>query len=212
MSRSRMAVLLGMTMIFMTLSGCGSSGNPTASGRTGFEVAGSLPSGRTGTLLFQDASGEVAVPVGQEGRFAARLAGGRYRVMLQTGDGKLVLIKRSLAVEDNLTISMLEVDLVPIPSVVSVTVPVVSHDSAFVEWETDLESDGRVDFGQDSLYGFSTFTDTALERTHRIQLLGLRPSTPYHFRVVAGRHGLDEVQTFSKDFVFTTEPAPEAAQ
>ncbi|OIP31604.1 hypothetical protein AUK22_00945 [bacterium CG2_30_54_10] len=210
-SYSKVSILacLLLTMVFLGLSGCG-TGNPASPGLKSLEVSGNLGSDQPGMLLFQDGGREVAVPVAPGGKFAAFLPAGRYRVLLKSAEGKLTLVKRSLTVEDNLTISLLDVDLVPIPSVVSVSVPVVSHSSAFVEWETDLESDGRVDYGTDAIYGYSTFTDTALDRTHRIQLLGLRPSTSYHFRIVAGRHGLDEVQSFSKDYVFATEPAPAA--
>lgn len=205
-------LVLALLSLYSGLWGCGQASSPTAPATGGLaEVSGMAPAGRTGSLVFRAAgsTAEREVPVGADGRFSVRLPSGRYAVLLKDGSGALTLVKRSLEVEDDLTISLLDVTLVPIPTVISVAVPLAGARDAFIEWETDVESEGRVDYGLDASYGYSTHTDSTMSKTHRLQLLGLQPSTPYHFRIVVGRHGLDEVQTYSPDYFFSTEPPEE---
>lgn len=203
-------LLLILMSLYTGLSGCGQQVASRPAAGVGVEVSGVLPAGRTGSLLFeQEETGiRVTVPVDGGGRFSSRLPAGRYRILLQQADGRLTLVRRGVTLEDNLTISLLDVDLVPIPTVTSVAVPQVGATDAIIEWETDIESEGRIDFGFSAAYGQSTYTDTRLSRRHRIQLLGLLPATAYHFRIVSTRHGLEEVETFSQDYVFTTEAPP----
>lgn len=74
-------------------------------------------------------------------------------------------------------------------------------DSIVVVWQTDTESDGRVDYGRDTSYGASVQDQTG--SYHEVLLDGLQPSTSYHYRVVSG--GIQ-----SDDGVFATAPsAPE---
>ncbi|NLI78428.1 MAG: hypothetical protein GX442_18565 [Candidatus Riflebacteria bacterium] len=202
-------LVLALLSLYSGLWGCGQASSPTAPSAPGLAVvSGTVPAGRTGSLVFRVAGSTAGqeVPVGADGRFSVRLPSGRYSVLLKNASGSLTLVKRSLEVEDDLTISLLDVALVPIPTVISVAVPLAGARDAFIEWETDVESEGRIDYGLDASYGYSTHTDSAMSKTHRLQLLGLQPSTSYHFRIVVGRHGLDEVQTYSPDYFFSTEP------
>ncbi len=205
-------LVLALLSLYSGLWGCGQAPSPTAPAASGLAaVSGTLAAGRSGSLVFRAAgsAAEHEVPVDADGRFSVRLPSGRYAVLLKDEAGRLTLVRRSLEVEDDLTISLLDVTLVPIPTVVSVAVPLAGARDAFIEWETDVESEGRVDYGLDASYGYSTHTDSKMSKTHRVQLLGLQPSTPYHFRIVAGRHGLEEVQTYSPDYFFSTEPPEE---
>lgn len=169
-------------------------------------VIGTLPAGGDSRLLFVDSQGKkLEVTPGVNGSFMAQVAPGRYDILLKNASGSLTLVKRSVIVEDNKTINLLEVSMVPIPQVISVAVPIVYSDSVIIEWETDIGSDGRIDYGKDQGYGFSSYTTQDLKTIHRVQLFALDGKTAYHFRVVASRHGLESVQTFSNDYVFSTE-------
>jgi hypothetical protein len=176
---------------------------------SGFVLQGRVAAGEPGRILaaIDRRGAQHAVPVSTDGTFASVLPSGVYDLVLKTPDGQITLVRTELTIEDNLTISLLDTSLIPIPRVTSVSVPSVGADRAVIEWLTDIDSDGRVDYGTDPLYGQQTFTDTGLKRRHSRQLFGLRPATTYHFRIVAGRHGLDQVQHISKNYTFTTEPA-----
>ncbi|MFZ2956578.1 MAG: fibronectin type III domain-containing protein [Candidatus Ozemobacteraceae bacterium] len=195
-----------LTVVLLTFSGCGSSSSAGSDESSGGVITGKVPAGSFASIVARSASGEdVEIPVDAEGGFAGRVAAGRYQLLTKTADGKLSLVKISIIVEDRLTVSLLETAMVPQPGVLAVSVPLVYADSAMVEWETDIESDGRIDYGLDEKYGYSTYTDTEMKSRHRIQLFGLTPGTRYHFRIVAGRYGLDSVQSFSGDYSFVTE-------
>ncbi len=196
-----------IVLLFVILSlipGCGSRIHDT-SGDTAL-VQGKLPVFQIGDqVVLKNDLRAIELPVDMNGNFSGQVPQGTYQALIRSKTGTLKLIEKTLTVEDNLTINVLNASLVPIPRVVSVSVPLVYEDSAVVEWETDIDSDGRVDYGVDTAYGYSSFTDSELKTRHRIQLYGLTPETAYHFRVVAGRHSLESVQTFSSDYVFSTE-------
>jgi len=195
-------------MLFMfllsSLCGCQSDTGPAAVESSGLLV-GQVPYSEGARIVVRKDREELSLPIDQDGKYSVNLKPGVYQVLMKTADGSILLIDKSIVIEDNLTISLLDVSLVPIPSVISVSVPLVYHDSAVIEWETDIESDGSIEYGIDALYGYSTYTDTELKKKHRIQLNSLRPGVSYHFRIISSRHCLESVQTFSKDYVFTTE-------
>ncbi|HOY65638.1 MAG TPA: fibronectin type III domain-containing protein [Candidatus Ozemobacteraceae bacterium] len=203
----QVAVLIGLTAL---ISGCGgTSGSGDARTAAGL-LTGTVPASLGSVVLIRGADGSTQeAAVDAEGRYAASVKPGAYSVLLKTADGNLSLISRSVSIEDNMTVSLLDIRLVPLPQVVSVSVPLVDHDTATVEWLSDIEADGRIEYGTDTRYGFSTYTDTELKIRHRMQLYDLRPDTTYHFRIVASRHGLETTGTLSKDYAFTTAPAPD---
>lgn len=196
-----------IALLFVALSlipGCGNR-MQTGSEETSL-VQGRLPVFQVGDqILLKNDLRTIELPVDSNGAFAGQVLPGTYQALVRSPSGSLKLINQSLTVEDNLTINLLDASLVPIPRVISVSVPLVYEDSAVIEWETDIDSDGRIDYGVDAGYGYSTFTDPELKTRHRIQLNSLNPATSYHFRVVASRHSLESVQTFSRDYVFVTE-------
>ena len=198
---SRLVLLL---VILSLIPGCGSRIHEDSDNSA--LVQGRLPVYQIGDqVLLKNDLRTIELPVDTNGSFAGKVLPGTYQALIRSKSGTLKLIEMSLTVEDNLTINLLNASLVPIPRVISVSVPLVYEDSAVVEWETDIDSDGRVDYGVDTAYGYSSFTDPELTTRHRIQLYGLSPNTSYHFRVVASRHSLESVQTFSPDYVFVTE-------
>lgn len=213
--------LLTLLSFFFGLSGCGdqlSGLKPNTIGNApttaeAIKISGSVPAERFNKLVFEEENvgTRFIVPVAQNGFFASCIPAGRYRIMGQTNDGTLSLVKRGVTVEDNLTINLLDVNLVPIPTLTSAVVKQAGATDAIIEWSTDVESEGRIDFGLSPAYGQSTYTDAKSSKHHRIQLLGLLPSTTYHFRIVSTRHGLPETETYSQDYTFTTEPATSKA-
>ncbi|MBF0498640.1 MAG: fibronectin type III domain-containing protein [Candidatus Riflebacteria bacterium] len=208
-ARNTIRLSLGILLAFVltAFSGCGNGGPSGSEELAGGLVTGRVPMGSYASVVVRDETGKtnIDIPVDSEGRFSARVAAGRYEILGKTSDGKLSLVKQSVVVEDHLTITLLETAMVPQPGIIAVSVPLVYPDSAYIEWETDIESDGRIDYGPDEKYGYSTFTDTEMKKLHRVQILGLNPGTRYHFRVVAGRYGLDSVQVLSNDYSFVTE-------
>ena len=211
LSRNMLTLIAGGIVLLVLLQGCGTGGaGPRISSSVGAGTGSGTVLGQVApvpgaAIVLRNAAGDREVPLDGKGRFAVVVSAGTYEVLLKTSDGKLTLVERAVSVEDGLTVSVVNAALVPIPRVTAVSVPLVYRDSAVVEWETDIESDGRVDYGLDAGYGYSSFTDSELKKKHRVQIYGLSSQTPYHFRVVASRHGLETIQSFSSDYSFVTE-------
>ncbi|MBU1109154.1 MAG: fibronectin type III domain-containing protein [Candidatus Riflebacteria bacterium] len=169
-------------------------------------ISGQLSAAANLSLLAINENAEISIPADNEGCFSARVAGGIYNLHLQASDGTVSLIRRDVQVDNNMTVTVLDTDIVPIPQVTSVAVPLVYSTSAIIEWETDIESDGYIEFGNNELYGYSSYAITELKTKHRIQLYNLLPASTYHFRVVASRYNLESARSLSRNFTFTTEP------
>ncbi|HOT26892.1 MAG TPA: hypothetical protein PLU72_01810 [Candidatus Ozemobacteraceae bacterium] len=200
---------LSVLMLSLTalMAGCGGTGGGGESASATGMLTGRVPIVTGSVVVIRGADGvEREVAVDADGNYAASLRPGAYSVLLKTADGKLTLVSRTVNIEDNMTVSLVDVRLVPLPQVISVSVPLVDHDTATIEWISDIDADGRIDYGIDTRYGYSTYTDTELKTKHRMQLHDLRPDTTYHFRIVASRYGLETAETFSRDYAFTTEP------
>ena len=196
-----------VALLVVLLGGCQLS-QPFLVGEGYGLLVGQVPPVQGGSILLRSVQGEEKrVAIDAKGQYTARLKTGRYQVLLEGPDSTLTLVKSAVNVEDNLTVSLLDVSLVPLPQVQTVSVPLVLADSAVVEWETNIAADGRIDYGFDEQYGMSTHTDTEHKTRHRLQLNSLQPGRTYHFRIVSSRHGLEAVQTFTRDYRFTTETA-----
>ncbi|MGM0598213.1 MAG: fibronectin type III domain-containing protein [Candidatus Rifleibacteriota bacterium] len=196
-------VLTCVLTLTILLSGC------LTSSRTDIEngtLAGKLPHLTDSNLIVMNDKEKIPVKTDAEGNFVASLRPGRYQLMFQSSDGNLELIQSDIQIENNLTFRVTDVKLIPAPNVVSVSVPLLYDTSAVIEWETDIESDGHVEYGTSELYGYSSYAETELKKKHRIQLYELLPDTTYHFRIAASRYNLDSTRSFSRDFAFTTEP------
>ena len=68
------------------------------------------------------------------------------------------------------------------PTISGVTVSGISSSSATVTWTTNEPATSYVDFGPSDVYG-NTLGDGQYLTTHTVNVLGLTPSTLYHFRV-----------------------------
>lgn len=71
----------------------------------------------------------------------------------------------------------------------------VTHDSIVIMWETDDDSDSRVDYGSNDSYG-TYETDDTLVKIHEIELTtNLNPGTMYHYKVTSD--GVSDTSTFT---------------
>lgn len=194
--------LLSLLLVAL-LQGCLSS---TVTENGNGTLAGELPQIANTDLILLGSDSRISIKTDENGRFAASLAPGKYQLLMQSLGGELVVIKRTIQIENNLTFIVTDVDLIPIPKVVSVSVPLIYSSSAIIEWETDIESDGYVEYGSNELYGYSSYSDTELKTSHRIQIYDLLPGSTYHFRISASRYSLDSAKSYTRDYAFTTEP------
>ncbi len=169
-------------------------------------LTGNLEIAKDSQLVAMRGDEKVLIPVGADGKFMARLSPGVYQLLLQSADGQLTLIRKTVEIDNNMTVTVVDAEMVPMPQVVSVSVPLIYSDSAVIEWETGIESDGYVEYGTNELYGYASYATTDQKTRHRIQLFNLLPATRYHFRIVASRHNLDSTRSWSRNFSFTTEP------
>jgi regulation of enolase protein 1 (concanavalin A-like superfamily) len=75
-------------------------------------------------------------------------------------------------------------------------------DGAVVAWTTDKPTTGVVSYGTTAAYGLGTATSTTLSTSHSVSILGLDPSTTYHFRIEATDGSANS--SFTSDDTFTT--------
>ena len=199
-----LAVILTLT-VAINIVGCSSSSDNSLNSESG-TVTGSLLDAANSNIVATSDAGEYLIPVDSDGRFSANLPVGVYTLSYRSAaaNNKLVLTEKKLVVANNVTISVVDAELVPIPQVLTVSIPVINANSAIIEWETDIESDGYLEYGTNELYGISTYVSTDLTTHHRVQLGSLAANTTYHFRIVASRHNLESSIYLSKDYTFTT--------
>jgi uncharacterized lipoprotein YddW (UPF0748 family) len=87
------------------------------------------------------------------------------------------------------------------PTISNVSSGNVTDSSARITWSTNEAASSVVEFGPTVSYGF-TASDSSLVISHVMDLSGLTPSTPYHFRVKSSDAGGN--QAVSGDYTFTT--------
>ena len=93
------------------------------------------------------------------------------------------------------------VDTTP-PVITAVNATAIIHDSAKINWTTDENADGQVEYGTSVAYGSATPVTSKFEKSHAVALSGLTPTTQYHYRVKS-RDGWGNLAV-SGDFTFTT--------
>jgi len=88
------------------------------------------------------------------------------------------------------------------PVISEVQISGIDENSALVEWKTDKETDGTINYGLNENRGIIRYPIFD-KKEHKIKIDKLEPSTTYHFRVVsADKKGN---KTSSAGFVFTTK-------
>jgi len=75
------------------------------------------------------------------------------------------------------------------PNISDVAVPNVTFHSATITWRTDEPATTQVEYGLDTSYGSITRLIPALVTNHRVTLVGLKPSSTYHFKARSSNSG-----------------------
>ncbi len=95
---------------------------------------------------------------------------------------------------------------VPSAAVISgTTASNVGSGTAIINWNTNIQTNGWVEYGFDTRYGLSTSVDNRMLNDHSIFIGDLVPNKTYHFRV----HSKDiyGTEAISQDATFTTTAA-----
>ena len=90
------------------------------------------------------------------------------------------------------------------PTISGIALSGIGSNGATVSWNTSAPADTQIEYGPTASYGASTTLNPALVAVHSENLLGLSPSTLYHYRVKSSVSG---AQTVSGDYTFTTNAA-----
>ncbi len=98
------------------------------------------------------------------------------------------------------------VDTTP-PRITGVYPDNITNSSVVINWTTDEPSDTQVEYGTTSSYGTKTTLDTQPVTGHAQSVIGLSPSSEYHYRVLS-KDALDNLSA-SEDFTFTTLTPPD---
>jgi uncharacterized lipoprotein YddW (UPF0748 family) len=97
------------------------------------------------------------------------------------------------------------VDTTP-PVIANVQVAGVTSNSATITWTTDDPSTSQAHYGMTAAYGQTTTEDTDLVSSHGVTIIGLPPSTIYHYKVKSTNNAA--LTSFSGDGTFMTQTAP----
>ena len=81
----------------------------------------------------------------------------------------------------------------------------ITNGGATITWDTNLAATSQVEYGLTNLYGSSTTLDSGLVTSHSQAIVGLAPSTPYHYRV---RSSIGADVKYSGDYTYTTLGPP----
>jgi hypothetical protein len=77
----------------------------------------------------------------------------------------------------------------PAPVISNISVSGVNQNSATITWNTDINSDGQVEYGKTVTYGTKTTINSQLLTTHSATLTGLTTKTTYHYAVISTSNG-----------------------
>ena len=89
------------------------------------------------------------------------------------------------------------------PVITNVRAETIQATNAQIKWDTDEIATSQVDYGQVIPYGSQTPEDMAPVTSHVVQLIGLLPSTTYHYRVRSYDPARNMAET-TYDYTFTT--------
>jgi hypothetical protein len=92
----------------------------------------------------------------------------------------------------------------PAPTISGIADSSITSNAATISWKTNVPTNGQVNYGPTTAYGFSSPVVDASPMTtaHTVVLSGLSPGTLYHYQVVSVGASGDRV--VSGDNIFTT--------
>jgi len=87
------------------------------------------------------------------------------------------------------------------PFVISkVTITTPTDNSVTISWLTSLESDGRIDYGPTTAYGFYIASSDTSSLYHEITLGNLQPDALYHFKITSNTTVGERIESFDQTF------------
>jgi hypothetical protein len=92
------------------------------------------------------------------------------------------------------TVKKVDIDDVEVESITST--------SAKIKWDTEIDADGKVEYGTTTAYASSTTLLSTKVTSHEFTLSSLLPNTTYHYRVRSKTSSSDE--EISRDYTFKT--------
>ena len=109
------------------------------------------------------------------------------------------------------TIQQVAKDVILPPSIIGEPKVIVSENRATITWSTDRDAGSEVDLAPESQYSASSKDSYSITqgdsrestKKHSVDVIGLDPSTTYHFRVSS--HDSLGLTGFSEDATFTTK-------
>jgi len=94
------------------------------------------------------------------------------------------------------------------PVISNISTTALSATSVRINYNTDVPAKGLVMYGPDGAYGSVTALETTASTSHQHTLVGLVPSTTYHFRIRTAKDAVEDGDAFSSDRTFTTPAGP----
>jgi hypothetical protein len=92
------------------------------------------------------------------------------------------------------------------PTISSIQTESVVENSAVIQWNTNVPTTGRIEYGVTSSLGSTSTSSAALATSHSVTLSGLLPDTSYSFRILA--QDANGVETDSSLGTFQTSADP----
>lgn len=90
----------------------------------------------------------------------------------------------------------------PAPQIKNVRIVEMTSSTAVIQWETDKDADGLINYGLDPFYGISRDTNYKTKQ-HRVELKDLEPSTKYFFRIISADESAN--QGIAEGYGFVTQ-------
>ncbi len=87
----------------------------------------------------------------------------------------------------------------------NVTTENISSDSLFINWETIIETNAEIQYGETTDYGSSLFI-SEYKDSHTQKITGLKSGVIYHFRIIASNSNSEKF--LSADYEFYTKALP----
>ena len=96
------------------------------------------------------------------------------------------------------------------PVISSIASSFITDTSAQITWTTNTTSNSQINFGTTTSYGQNSSLDSSFVLSHTVNLIGLTPNTPYHYKVNSrdpwGNLATSTDQTFTTLQTSTTSP------
>jgi glucose/arabinose dehydrogenase/PKD repeat protein len=192
---------LGSNTTFTTLNGSDTAAPSTPAGLAAVVMSPSQINlswnaatdnvGVTGYLVYRDTS-QVATPATTSFQNTGLTPGTTYSYTVAARDGAGNISAQSAPVTA----------VTPAFAINNVQSSGITSSRATITWATDQAADSQVEYGPTTAYGQLTPLDAALVTSHTQVLIGLNPSSAYHFRV-RSRNAAGQLVT-SGNFTFAT--------